>query len=200
MSANGRLTNQQRRDRSARLAQLQRRAERRRRRASEVVGTEAAAVGSGPPPGTTAAIAGHEARPEVDAQPEGVDGGTRRAAVRPRGTRQQSTGPAERGAVDAAAGPDEDVAPPVKGTRAAPATGRQATRKPRDPRFGQYDTIGGLLNRALREHRLDGRAVRRIAGLAPHEPSEALLDLPGGLDGVWRAVEAHVIGEGMRSG
>lgn len=92
----------------------------------------------------------------------------------------------------------------MKGTRAAPAPGRQATaprqRKPRDPRMGQYDTIGGLLNRALREHRLDARAVRRIAGLTPYEPNEALLDLPGGLDAVWRAVEGHVIGEGMRAG
>ena len=91
---------------------------------------------------------------------------------------------------------------------ATPGPGRQATqrpksqgpRKPRDPRLGQYDTLGGLLNRALREHRLDARAVRRIAGLAPHEPSEALLDLPGGLDGVWQAVDGYVIGEGMRAG
>ncbi|MGE0133729.1 MAG: hypothetical protein AB7L91_06455 [Dehalococcoidia bacterium] len=161
--------------------------------------SEAAAVASVPPSGATAAIAGQEARPEV-AQPGGADGGTRRAAARPRGTRQQSTAPAERGAVDAAAGPEEDVAPPTKGTRAAPATGRQATRRPRDPRLGIYSGIGALFNRALQAHGLDSAAVRRIAGLAPHEPNEALLDLPDGLDGVWRSVEAHVIGEGMRAG
>lgn len=135
------------------------RARGRRRALPRQVRAEAAAVGSGAPPGTTAAIAGHEARPEVDAQPEGADGGTRRAAVRPR---------------------------------------RQ--REPRDARLGQYAGLGGLFNRALREHRLDSAAVRRIAGLAPHEPSEALLDLPGGLDGVWQAVEGYVIGEGMRAG
>lgn len=135
--------------------------------------SEAAAVASGVQrPGATAAIAGQEARPEV-AQPEGADGGKRRAAARPRGTRQQST---------------------------ALATGRQATRKPRDPRLGIYSGIGALFNRALQAHGLDSAAVRRIAGLAPHEPNEALLDLPDGLDGVWRSVEAHVIGEGMRSG
>ncbi|MGE0227796.1 MAG: hypothetical protein AB7I38_11155 [Dehalococcoidia bacterium] len=137
---------------------------------------------------------------ESEAAPGGVGGGKRRAAVRPRGTRQQSTAPAERGAVDAAAGPDAHVAPPTEGTRAAPATGRQATRKPRDPRLGIYSGIGALFNRALQAHGLDSAAVRRIAGLAPHEPNEALLDLPDGLDGVWRSVEAHVIGEGMRSG
>lgn len=88
----------------------------------------------------------------------------------------------------------EAVAPGVKAgygvhapSEAAASPAPQPRRAARDARLGTYANVGALLNRCLQQLGMDGRAVRRVAIVAPGAPAEALLDYPGGLDGLWEA-------------